>query len=258
MAKELNMMTYEEVEDYLKAGPGIIILTVGSTEQHGPHGALGIDSFATIAVARKVADGMDALLAPDIPYGVSTPHRAYPGTVSLKPSMLSALLVEVGTEILAQGFKTLVIMTGHRGNEPAIKSAIDEIPTKPGVHIIALSYQDANRGRMDAILKRSKDQVIKEDMAYGSDGHGGTWECSLALVEKPDCIRMDKRIVPDRKRVDIRRNIGFTSPLPIDAYATKGIFGDPSGISLAFGEILADETAKEIVRRLRLYLKTFG
>ncbi|MBW2148720.1 MAG: creatininase family protein [Deltaproteobacteria bacterium] len=52
MAKELNMMTYEEVEGYIKTGPGFVILPVGSTEQHGLHATLGIDTFATMAVAR--------------------------------------------------------------------------------------------------------------------------------------------------------------------------------------------------------------
>jgi creatinine amidohydrolase len=258
MVKELNMMTYEEVEAYLKSGPGMIILPVGSTEQHGPHATLGIDTFATLAVARPLAAELDAILAPDISYGVSAQHRNFAGTVSLKPSTLTALLVEIGTEILAQGFRLLMMITGHRGNEPAIKCAVDEIPAKPDAHVLALAYQDANKGRMDTILRTSKDEVRKEDMAYGSDGHGGSCECSIALVEKPDCIRMDRRLVPDRTLVDIRRNLGFTVALPIETYATKGIFGDPSNISREFGEYLAAETAKEIARRVREFLQTFG
>jgi hypothetical protein len=132
-----------------------------------------------------------------------------------------------------------------------IKCAVDEIPAKPDAHVLALAYQDANKGRMDTILRTSKDEVRKEDMAYGSDGHGGSCECSIALVEKPDCVRMDRRLVPDRTLVDIRRNLGFTVTLPIETYATKGIFGDPSNISREFGEYLAAETAKEIARRVR-------
>ncbi len=258
MAKELNMMTYEEVKEYIKTGPGIVILPVGSTEQHGPYATLGIDTFATMTVARPLADELDAVLAPDISYGVSTPHRHYSGTVSLKPSTLTALLVEIGTEILSHGFKLLMIITGHRGNEPAIKCAVDEISSRPGVHVLGLSYQDANKGRMDVLLSKFKSEVSKEDMAYGSDGHGGSCECSLALVEKPNCVHMDRRLVPDRTRVDIRRNLGFTAALPIDKYATQGIFGDPSNISLEYGEYLAAETAKEIARRVREFLKTFG
>jgi len=258
MAKELNMMTYEEVDEYIKKGPGIVILPFGSTEQHGPHATLGIDTFATMAVARPLADELDAVLAPDISYGVSTPHRHYPGTISLKPSTITSLLTEIGTEMLSSGFKLLIIITGHRGNEPAIKCAVDEIPTKPGVHVLALAYQDANKGRMDVLLSKFKSDVNKEDMAYGSDGHGGSCECSLALVEKPDCVHMDRRLVPDRTLVDIRRNLGFTSALPVDQYATQGIFGDPSNISLEYGEYLAAETAKEIARRVRKFIKTFG
>jgi creatinine amidohydrolase len=258
MAKELNLMTYGEVRDYLEKGPGMVILPVGSTEQHGPHGTLGIDTFATLAVARPLARELDAILAPEIFYAVSTPHRHYPGTISLKPSTLTSLLVEIGTIILSQGFKVLIMITGHRGNEPAIKCAVDEIPAKPGTHVLALAYQDANKGRMDVILRQSKDQIRKEDMAYGSDGHGGSCECSLAMAEKPECIHLDRRIVPDRTRVDIRRNLGLTEALPIDQYATQGVFGDPSHISREYGEYLAAETAKEIARRVREFLKTFG
>ena len=258
MARELNMMTYEEVEQYIKSGPGIMILPVGATEQHGPHATLGIDTFATMAVARPLAKELDAIIAPDLSYGVSTPHRNWAGTVTLKPSTLTALLAEIGTEILAQGFRLLIIITGHRGNEPAIKCAVDLIPTKPGVHTLALAYQDANKGRMDVILRKSKDEVKKEDMAYGCNGHGGSCECSLAMVEKPDCVHMDRRIVPDRTLVDIRRNLGFSVALPVDKYTTQGIFGDPSNISREYGEELAVDTAKEIARRVGVFLETFG
>jgi len=252
------MMTYEEVRDYLAKGPGIIILPVGSTEQHGPHATMGIDTFATLAVSRPLAEELNALIAPDLSYAVSTPHRGWPGTIHIKPSTVTGLLVEIGTEILTQGFKVLIMITGHRGNEPALKCALDEIPPKAGTHVLALAYQDANKGRMDVILRKPKDQILKEDMAYGSDGHGGSCECSLAMAERPACVHLDRRIVPDRTLIDLRRNLGLTAALPIDKYATQGIFGDPSNISLEYGKYLAAETAKEIARRVRLYLKTFG
>ena len=78
-----------------------------------------------------------------------------------------------------------------------------------------------------------------------------------ALIEKPECVHMDRRLVPDRTLVDIQRNLGFTVALPIDKYGTKGIFGDPSHISREYGEYLATETAKEIARRVREFQKIF-
>ena len=53
---ELDRMTYDEVEAYLASGEGIVVLPVGATEEHGPHGALGTDTFAAAIVARKVAE----------------------------------------------------------------------------------------------------------------------------------------------------------------------------------------------------------
>ncbi len=91
VALQLDRMTSDEVKEYLRSGPGIAILPVGPTEQHGVHGSLGTDTFAATCIALKVAERVNGVVLPALAYGNSTGHQHWPGTVGLPPSLLASL-----------------------------------------------------------------------------------------------------------------------------------------------------------------------
>jgi creatinine amidohydrolase len=78
----LENLSYPEVELYLKE-KDIILVPVGSVEQHSPYGLIGTDFITAEHVARQAGEAMDILVAPTLCYGVSPHHMAFPGTVSL-------------------------------------------------------------------------------------------------------------------------------------------------------------------------------
>lgn len=259
MLRELDRMTFDEVETYLKTGEGIIILPLGSTEEHGPHGPMGTDTFAARIVCRGVADRLDAILAPAVPFGMCFDQRHFKGTIALKPSTYSFLLKEICDNFIRDGYRLVLAISGHRGNDHAALCGLQEAGYDSDTHVLYMSYQDANRGRLAGVVGPDAAKHIRpEDMKYGADGHGGSVELSIAEAHAHNSVRMDKRKKPDRGPADMLRSFPFRAVLNIEEVApTDGYFGDPAIVSQGLGERIAEKTAEQIAADVRRFLEAF-
>jgi creatinine amidohydrolase len=252
-------MTFDEVEAYLKTGPGIIILPLGSTEEHGPHGPMGTDTFAARIVCRGVAERLDAILAPAVPFGMCFDQRHFKGTIALKPSTFAFLLKEICQNFIRDGYRLVLAISGHRGNDHAAICGLQEAAYDSDTHVLYMSYQDANKGRLAEIVGPEAAKHIRpDDLKYGADGHGGSIELSIAEAHAHDSIRMDKRKKPDRGPADMLRSFPFKAVLNIEEMApTDGFFGDPSIVSQGLGERVVEKTAEKIAADVLRYLEAF-
>lgn len=122
----LHHCTWPEVEDYLTRSKGIII-PIGSTEQHGPNGLIGTDAICAEAVALRVGEATGALVSPGIPVGMATHHMAFPGSMTLRPSTLLALLGDWVLSLSRHGFERFFFVNGHGGNIASLRAAFSEI-----------------------------------------------------------------------------------------------------------------------------------
>lgn len=90
----LGSLTWPEVA--ASAAGSILVVPLGSTEQHGPHLPLGADSDIAVALAGRLAAARpDMLMAPLLPYGSAGEHAAFPGTLSIGATALELVLVEL-------------------------------------------------------------------------------------------------------------------------------------------------------------------
>ncbi len=259
MARELDRMTFDDVEEYLRTGPGIVIMPLGSTEEHGPHGPMGTDTFTARLVSRKVAERLDAVLAPAIPYGMARDQINFKGTVALKPNILSLLIKEICENFVRDGYKLVLIISGHRGNDYATIAGMQEVGYGSNTHLLYMCYQDANKGRLPEILgDAAAGHLRPDDLRYGADGHGGSTELSVAMAYAKDCVKLDRRQKPDRAPADTLRSFPFKAILNIEEYApTEGFFGDPSLCSEHLGERIAEKTSEVIASEVLRYLEQF-
>ena len=92
------------------------VLLFGAIEQHGPHLPISTDWFVGEAVARGVAEKLDAFLLPGIPFGNSQAHHGFRGTVSLSPETLDAVVRDISLSLLDQGFRRIAVINFHGGN----------------------------------------------------------------------------------------------------------------------------------------------
>jgi creatinine amidohydrolase len=110
-------MTWMQVEEYL-ARDDRVVLPVGSTEQHA-YLSLATDSILAERVSVEAAAPLGVLVLPAMPFGVAPGFAAFPGTVSLRPETLVAVLSETLETLYGQGFRRYLVVNGHGGNELA-------------------------------------------------------------------------------------------------------------------------------------------
>ena len=103
------------------------IVPFGAVEQHGHHLPLGTDWLIADQMGRALAEalGEDVLLLPAMPFGNSREHMAFPGTITLRPATLAAVLEDIVESLRHHGIRTVIVFSAHGGNwilKPALRA----------------------------------------------------------------------------------------------------------------------------------------
>jgi len=199
----------------------ILLVPLGSTEQHGPHLPLDTDSRVAVAVCHRVAAvaTVGVMVAPALAYGASGEHQGFPGTLSIGREALAAVVTELGRSA-GSDYRLVLFVNGHGGNAEALAGAMATLE---------------GEGRP----VRSWSPTVRDD----SDSHAGRVETSLLLALAPELVRRE------------RAEVGATAPLGelmaqlrtggLRAVTANGVLGDPAGASAEEGErLLAAWTAE--------------
>ena len=226
-------MTMDEVGEAATAG-AVAVLPVGATEQHGAHLPTGTDTLLAEHVAGAAAELTRDVVLPALGYGCSLGHTdRWPGTLSLNPSTMSAVVVEVGRWAHASGFRKLVIVNGHATNGPPCQSAIlqlrHELPDlRPRfVSIFDITPEIAARYTEDA-----------------PDFHANEAETSMLLHLAESTVRLDRAVdEPDR-------TVGRVLSYPMPAVTRSGVVGTPSTASAERGAELVEHLVAALAELL--------
>src|SRR5258708_19225733 len=123
----------------------LVILPVGALEQHGPHLPVEVDSLLgeTVALetARRIAaSGKPGLVLPPLWTGVSEHHMSFGGTITLGYPAFAAVIEGICQSLVRLGFKRIVLLNGHGGNDNALRVLTDELSPNLGVPIVQFTY----------------------------------------------------------------------------------------------------------------------
>jgi mycofactocin system creatininase family protein len=186
----------------------ILVVPLGSTEQHGPHLPISTDTDVAVAVAhRAAAVRPDVVVAPALPYGSSGEHAGFPGTLSIGQGALEHVVVELVRS--ADAFGSVVLVSGHGGNAEPLARA-------------ARTLQAEGR-RVTSWIPRGY-----------VDAHAGRTETSLMLALHPELVRAEAAVAGDvRPIADLLPELRAGG---VQAVAPNGVLGDPAGASAAEGE----------------------
>ena len=199
---KLQLCTWEMVERYLERSQTILI-PIGSTEQHGPNGYIGTDALCPQAIATGVGESRELLVAPTIHVGMAQHHMRFAGSMTLRPSTLTALLVDTIESLAVHGFRELYFLNGHGGNIATIKSAFSEY------------YANSSLGgRGDTVVKtylrnwwegERVRQYSKTHFGDAEGSHATPTEISLTYYLHPpqfECDRLEPEIAPSGEFYD--------------------------------------------------------
>ena len=177
-------LTTEDLEQ-LNTETAVAVLTVGATEQHGPHLPLTTDTIIgegiVSAALEQVSEKVAALALPAMPYGDSIEHAAFPGTVSLDPQTLFDVWLQIGESVAHTGVLKLVIFNSHGGQIHLVDSVAKQLRVKHGMLVVKANYM-----QFDIFA----DLFDAKELQFGL--HGGAVETSVMLHLRPDLVRMDK------------------------------------------------------------------
>jgi creatinine amidohydrolase len=230
--------TAPQVAAHLAATGGVAILPFGALEQHGPHLPLATDTITAEAVAAALADRIDALLLPAVPYGDTWNMSGYPGTVSLRPETVTAIAEDIGRAVTASGARALVVVNGDWGNRAplavAARRLADVLPT------IVLDHPG---------LDTAIDRVRESRPAAAGLAHAEEIETSLLLHLAPNLVGDERPAEYPAFPSDFG-----VRPMRMHPFSVSGVFGDAGPATAAKGAALLDAVVGESMRVLADFL----
>ena len=251
--KSLPEMTWPEVAA-ARERTEIVLIGVGSCEAHGHHMPLGTDTIQGADGARRIAarleqEGILALPGPAIPFGVSDEYMSFPGTVTLRPSTLMAVLRDVCSSLARHGFRKIALLMPHDGNFGAMHAAAQGLTAEGIARVLVLNWLPVVRSHYPQILASKR-----------PEGHGGEGETARMLASQPELVHLDRAVAchPERREPlpwDIPPYFGgavFDAPVDFRAVAPPGSIGDPGLATRETGEKLhaiITEWACDIIKR---------
>jgi creatinine amidohydrolase len=225
----------------------IVILPVAALEQHGPHLPVEVDTLLgeTVALrtARKaVALGVPTLVLPVLWTGLSEHHMSFGGTVTLDFPAFSALVEGVVRSVLRHGFRRIVLLNAHGGNENALRSITDDLTPKLGVPIVQFTYWYAAAVAIAKILE-----------TQGGLQHACEAETSMMLAARPELVATDRiPLAKSNSTPDVSDVVGggVYRWRTVGSRSGSGVIGNPEAASAEKGERLFEAIADALAKKL--------
>lgn len=253
--RAIHHMTWKEVKEVYEKDP-VILIPLGSMEEHGPHSVTG-DFMAATEIASRVAKEANAYYVPTVPFGNSEYFRGYPGTISLRQETVVALLDDICRSLIEHGITKIVFFNGHAGNAPAIDQVARKVKREHDLYVVSVDLWQM----LSPVQK-------KEVYGDGEDpsGHGGEPLSSVMSYLRAEDMRMD--LLPEKNhpsdewkgfsieslaKVNLN-GVKVNAYLDMEEISPEGIMGNPYKASAERGENIVGHLVKtgvELVKTIQ-------
>src|ERR1043166_4882792 len=207
----------------------VVVVPVGSMEQHGPHLPFQVDTFVSSRIAEDLEKRMaDVLLLPSIWSGVSAHHMDFPGSITIRAKVFIDLLHDICASLHHHGFRHIVLLNGHGGKRSSLEVLGQELFVEFGLTVNTLAYWDVVPDLVKS-LKKSQSKGM---------GHSGELETAMMLYLAPQWV--NRGAIPDG-------NLGIEEEGPMSGikryvnmkeHSEPGVIGRPSAATPEIGETL--------------------
>ena len=232
----IDDLTWVEVRDAIASGKTTAIIFFGSSEQNGPHMAIGKHNFIARYCAEQIAGKLgDALVYPVIPLAITgdaaakTAHMRFTGTLTLPPDVFSGLVRAVAQSALAAGFKLVAVMGDHGGGQEEmarVAQALDAQYKKSGARVLHV-------GDLYAKTDAQFDELLAKRGITSKELHAGIPDTAAVMFLGAEAwIRKDQMAA---------------------ASEASGVQGTPSLATAELGKLYLDMKIDNAVNQIRAF-----
>jgi creatinine amidohydrolase len=235
-ARRLIELDSRSFERRLKTNP-LVIVPIGALEAHGPHLPLGADQLQAEATAVALAERVDGIVAPTVPYGSAPGARRFPGTVSLSIAELESHVEGILSEFGRMGVRRLLVISGHaeRGHMAALREAADHaMQRRPEMRVVVLSDYDF------VYELRGKESPA-------TDGHAGLLETSRMMALAPESVGAERPAIA-------YRHSPFVPGSASESDWPESVNGDTREASVELGTRVQAHVIERLVETVRTLL----
>jgi creatinine amidohydrolase len=219
----------------------VAIVPVASTEQHGPHLPVQVDSLLCAEIAIRAAALLGegkAVVLPAVWTGLAEHHMSFGGTITLDFATFSGLVGKIVESLIRQGFRRIFLLNGHGGNSAALQTIVAELAVAHRLPIAAATYWEVAGARFAEILQ-----------TQSTVRHACEAETSMVLALRPDLVDMDR--IAEAHGPDDPAGDGPAAPgvYRWRSYASRtksGVIGNAGAATAEKGRSLLDAAAEEL------------
>lgn len=176
--RQMNLINWMEFQQFVPSQIETVLLPTGTLEPHGviPNGA---DNIAPEAMAKEVAERIDAMIAPTLNYGVTGSLSAFAGAFQISEEAYSLFIRDILRGLAKNSFKNIIILNGHGGPQTAILNEVaGEVSQEKQVRILVINWW--------SLASEDTFDVFDEN-----GGHSGNNETAYVQAIVPEHIHPD-------------------------------------------------------------------
>lgn len=243
-----HLMSWCEIREAQKRNP-VILIPAGTIETQGPYTFVGYEYVVPQRLAEAVARQTGALVVPTTPFGYSALFQDYPGTITLRPEIISGIYEDVVHSIVRHGFDHLLFLAMHVPNQPMMEHVAHKVRDELGVMIAWI-----NPGRLAPSILQEVSPNYE-----AARGHGADPGLSLAKYLEPEAVDLTQ-VAPngaDHHFQGLPLPVGGMTPsfrgfplnMPLrmqDISPESGGYGDPTFATADQGQVIFDRMVEHV------------
>lgn len=177
--REMDRINWMEFKEFVPSRVRTVLLPTGTLE---PHGVInnGADNTAPAAIAHKIAERVNALIAPTLPYGITGALEAYPGAFQITEAAYRPFVKQILEGLAKNGLKNIIILNGHGGGQTAVLNSLAaEVSAERRVRILVINWW--------SFASDETKEVFGED-----GGHAGLNETAFVQAIDPTLVHPER------------------------------------------------------------------
>lgn len=248
-------LTWPEINEAVLAKK-VVLLPIGSTEQHGPHLPLDVDNFLarSVCIATAKLAPSEFLIMPTIPYGYNEHALDFPGTIHVHYDHFIEYCLDVCKSVMHAGFDRLIIVDGHGSNEHLCEFIARRANLECDGMVASTMWTNMAVEPFNAV----------RESGFGGAAHACELETSVYLHLDESRVQMDKatdeyaKDGPKSKFMNVDLTMGW-GPMKVIKWASiaspNGIFGAATLATKEKGKATLEGAARNFLDFAREFRK---